>query len=237
MKINRFVLPTTIALLFALTCNVAKAENFLVQQFQRKLQVGMGKSPAIGTVRYPPSIKNGDTIVILADAADPDGDDAFVEWYVNGKLFTIQSERPYGVRIGPDIYGSIPVRVTVAVRTDQGDSSVAKLLITSTSFSTNYTCTVTQTDLDVTVASVVPTQSGNKSLSLAFEGSNSGTKVSVTTNLTISGTTASGTMNLTNGSSTELINLSGTVDLSDDGLNVDAFTVSDVSTNTELSCS
>ncbi len=222
-----------------LASSYIEAQSFTVQQFKRKNRVGEGKAPALGTVRYPPAIKQGETIVMFADGADPDGDPTFIDWYVNGRLFTSQSEAPYGVHIGPDIYGTLPVRVTVAVRTDQGDVSVARLAITSTTFADTYSCTFTHGDVSVTTSGVIPTQTGNTGLAVSFEGSDSdtGDDVTVVASLTLSGKTASGSMTSTQNSSSQLFGASGTVTYSSDGVTVDSFTVSDSGDGATLSCS
>ncbi len=214
------------------------AENFVVQQFQRRLQVGMGKAPSIGTVRYPQAIKNGETIVMFADGLDADGDDVFVEWYIQGRLFTIQSERPYGIRVGPDFYGSTPVRVTVAVRNDYGDASVAKLAITSAAFSKTYECDFTSSDTATTVTEATATQTGNTGVQISFTGSDSTTdkEVKVLSPLVISGTNATGTLTLTKDSSTQLFNVTGSVTFLSDGLTIESISVEDKDAGASLSC-
>jgi len=216
------------------------AETFTVEQFQRHLRVGMGKDPVIATVRYPKALKDGETIVMFADGFDADGDDVFVEWYVNGRLFTIQSERPYGIRVGPDFYGHLPTKVTVAVRNDYGDSSVAKLAITTSSLAETYSCTFKNGDSVVSVTGITPTQTGNTGVNLTFEGTetNSSEKAQVTSDLVFSDTIASGTFTSTIGSTSQLFNsVKGSVTFAADGVTVSAISVEDTETSATLECS
>lgn len=216
-----------------------EAQSFTVHEFKRKNKVGEGKAPALGTVRYPPAIKQGETIVMFADGADPDGDSTFIDWYVNGRLFTSQSEAPYGVHIGPDIYGSLPVRVTVAVRTDHGDVSVARVAITSTAFADTYSCVFTHGDISVTTSGVVPTQTGNTGLAVSFEGKDedTGNDVTVVASLTLGENSVSGSMTSTVGSTSKLFGVSGTATFKNDDVTVDSFTVTDSDDGAELACS
>lgn len=210
--------------------------SYLVQQFQRKARVGMGKNPPIGTLRYPQAIKDGETIVIFADGFDADGDFVFVSWYVNGKLFTTQSESPYGVRIGPDIYKNTPVRITVEVRNDHGDSSVARVAITSTAFAKSYSCTFTLDDTTLTVEEATTTQVGNSGITISMKGSQNGDSILINSTLILSGSKATGDLTLTTNSTTQSFNVSGTVTFNSDGIAVNSLSVEDTDSGAKLSC-
>lgn len=238
-----------LARIFAFTLLVglgqAAAQSYTTQQFKRQSYSGNGKREApLGTIRYQPGLSDGDTIVIFANGFDPDGDNVYIDYYVNGRLFTSQSEPPYAAQIGSDIYGNLPTKVTVVVRDNFGNASRADIAITSTAFSTSYTCSYTlsssEDPVSATGSSVVPTQSGNTGLALSFSNNNtlgSGESVKVTAALTLSGTSASGNLSIVRNSTSDLIAVTGSVTYADDGVTVESFSVSDSASSSTLSCS
>lgn len=244
-KVASYGIATLVAVSF-LASTAAFAQNYVVHHFKRENSPGDGKENSpLGSIRYTPGIKNGETITIFANGFDDAGDRVFVDFYVNGKFYTSQSQPPYAAQIGPGTYKRLPAKITVAVRDDYGNLSRADVAITSAAFASSYSCSLKSSlpeTVSVVVSEVTPTQTGNTGLSLTFTENNSsgdgnGNDVKLVASLTLTGTAIKGNLSITTNSTTELAAVTGSATYDSDGVTVNSFTVKSSGATSTLSCS
>ncbi|MBW3466793.1 hypothetical protein EGN73_03040, partial [Arthrospiribacter ruber] len=109
----------------------AKSETLTVTVFETPeniLPTVSITAPVLGT-----EIEAGNTLTIIADASDEDGEVVKVEFFVNGNSIGIKTEAPYSINWTADEAGAFEIR---AVATDNDGASANSQTVTVTVFET-----------------------------------------------------------------------------------------------------